>query len=95
MESGCSVPSVLCRSYFQAARLLAAQERSALFNAREIDNAKPLGGLGVIAWTVQPNVPRVLVHPIFLPFFPQGAHAICQLLIRRSHHGNARLPPIA
>jgi hypothetical protein len=48
----------------------------------------------VSAWSIQ-YVPRVLVHPIFLPFFPQGAHSICHFLIRRSHHRNARLPPMA
>ena len=83
-------PVLPCRSYFQAARLLAVQEPSALLNAREIDNVVlgPYEGY-VSAWTIQ-CVPRVLVHPIFLLFFSQCAHKAhtpsVNFLSGRSHH---------
>jgi len=83
-------PSLRCGP----ARLLAAQERSALLNARDIDN----GALNPSEAKCQhgPSI-KLSFGPgpsLKFPLFPTRRTRHLSFLIRRSHHGNARLPPM-
>jgi hypothetical protein len=69
------------------------QERSALLNARDIDNTALCPSQGCVSMDRPTSCPSVLVPPLFFPFFPPRTRHL-SFLIRCSHHGNTRLPPM-